>query len=120
MSGRLMSDMGIAGGAEDHQRTAELNAIATGQVMSGDSAAVDEAAVAAAQIDQCPIAIGASVQASMVPGDFSIVQLNLIGRLASKRRRLTQQFKMLAAVSAANDEQGCHRVSHWFHIIACD
>ncbi len=111
MRGRLAARQGFAGRAEDHQRTAQLDAIAAGQGVLGDALAVDKATVATAQVDQEPLAFQAAVQPGVVPRNFGVVQLNLVGRLATQSRRDAQQFKMLTAISAANDKQGSHSVS---------
>ncbi len=116
MRRRLRAGHYVARGAEDHQRTSQLDSITAGEQVRADSLAVDKATVAAAQIDQRPTSIGPSIDARVVAGHLRVVQLDLIGRFAAQGRRYAQQLKVLTAVSTTNDKQRRHEGSLKFEV----
>ncbi len=106
-SGRVVADAG-----EEHQRAAHLHLVAAGQLVRVIALAVDERAVGAVQIDQRERAAFAR-QLGVVAGDFLIVQLNGVRRLAADAQGIALQLELDPLVVAANDEQRRHDLHPW-------
>ena len=92
---------------EDHQGTADLDAITALEDVLVDALFVDERAVRTAQVDQLEIGLRAH-DLSVSPRDLDVVQANRVGRFSADADQRRIQFEAFPLIASLDDEHTRH------------
>ena len=88
---------------EEHQRAADLHAVAAGQLVLLDAAAVDERAVGAGQVGEL-VDFSFAANLGVPPRDFRIVHQDRVRSVATETDNVVFQLESGALISTLNDE----------------
>ena len=91
----------------EHQRAADLNLVAALQLVLADALAVDERAVAAGQVGDRAVVLGAA-DFGVVAGDFGVVKLEGVRGVPPQSNGRLGQLEAAALIGSADDEQRRH------------
>ena len=93
----------IARIGEQHQRAADLQPVAAGQLVLFDALAVDEGAVRAAQVDD-RVDVALAADFGMAARDFGVVNLDEVRRVAAETHHPVFQLELRPLVATRDDK----------------